>query len=392
MINKKRLVKLTQDLIRIRSENPGGNEGSIARFVDGFFKKIGVKADMIRFARDRDNVLARMKGGTSSDSLLITPHLDTVPAGSGWSFDPFAASVHKGRIYGRGSSDCKGNLAVALEVMRSLKEEHIKLRHDLLFLATADEEAGSKLGLIPILKKRIVRPSYAVILDASDFTIVTAQKGMMHFKVKVSGRKAHGAYPHLGVNAINKAARLIRALEKIRFNISPHKLLGKPTVNVGTIHGGDKVNMVADWCEFEVDLRFLPGMKARELLKYVKAFFDRQRVSCKISVDTIQAPYEIKPDHFLVRDLINAAAKCCVKMNVTGSQGATVLTFFKDLNIPAAAIGFGIAECMHATDEYVKIDDLYYGALMLERFIKDFHPLEDGSSAAARASSRAKKY
>ncbi len=378
MINKKRLIKLTQDLIRIKSENPGGSEAAAARFVAEYLKKIGLKPERICFANGRDNILVVIKGHPSSKSLLITPHLDTVPAGLGWSFPPFKAQIQGGRIFGRGASDCKGNLAVALEVMRSLKEEKFSLPYDLIFLATADEEAGSRFGLIPILEQRIVKPSYAVVLDAADFTIVTTQKGMMHFKVKVAGRKAHGAYPHLGINAVNGAARLIRALEGIKFGASPHKLLGLPTVNVGRIQGGDKVNMVADWCEFEVDIRFLPGMKARDVLKRVRAVFNQKKVSYKIAVDVIQEPYKIEEGHFLVRSLTAAAAGCCVETRVAGSHGATVLTFFKRLGVPAVAVGFGVADCMHATNEYVRINDLFNGALMLEKFIKDFNCLEAG--------------
>ncbi|MEK7849191.1 MAG: M20 family peptidase, partial [Candidatus Omnitrophota bacterium] len=84
MVNRKRLIKLTQDLLRINSENPPGNERAIARFVSGYLKNMGLRPKIVSFYPNRDNVLAVLPGRRSRSSLLITPHLDTVPAGTGW--------------------------------------------------------------------------------------------------------------------------------------------------------------------------------------------------------------------------------------------------------------------------------------------------------------------
>jgi acetylornithine deacetylase/succinyl-diaminopimelate desuccinylase-like protein len=260
---------------------------------------------------------------------------------------------------------------VALEVLLSLKEDGAALRGDWIFLATADEEAGSAKGLVPWLEKSRVRPDYALILDADAFNIVTAQKGLVHFQVEVPGRKAHGAYPHRGVNAIERAVALIAALKKMRFVSKPHALLAPPTVNIGTIRGGDKVNMVADWCVFEVDLRFLPGMDAAKILGAIKAGWRRTGIPFKIVVNDIQQPYEISRRHPLVRGL-KAAARGIAPSRVTGSEGATVITFFRRKGIPAVATGWGSSGCAHATDEFVRVADLERGARVLERFVRIF--------------------
>ena len=372
MINKKRLIRLTQDLIRINSENPPGDERAIASFVARYLKKIGLKPKIYSFYKHRDNVLAVLKGERNRGSLLITPHLDTVPAGKGWTFGPFSATLSRGRIYGRGATDCKGNLAVALEALTSLAQDRVHLKNDLIFLATADEEAGSGKGLIPLLEKNVVRPAFALILDSDEFNIITAQKGLIHFKVRVSGRKAHGAYPERGVNAIEAAAKLIELLKKIDLNAQRHRLLKPPTVNIGTIRGGDKVNMVADWCDFEVDLRFLPGMEAQKILARIRKVFDKTKVRYQIRVNDIQQPYEIERNHPFIRCLKEAAQGVVRESKIKGSEGATVITFFKKKRIPAVATGTGACGCAHATDEYVRCYDLYRGAQVLERFIKIF--------------------
>jgi len=369
MINKNRLIKLTQELIRIDSQNPPGNECRIAYFVKDKLKKMGLKVKLYEFRKDRPNVIAYYKSRNPRFSLLISPHLDTVPAGSGWKFNPFSAKIYKGKIYGRGATDCKGNLAIGMEVINSLTENKIELDYDIIFAATADEESGSEFGIIPLLKKRIIKPKLALILDSDDYKIIIAQKGLIHFKVSITGKKAHGAYPWRGVNAIDIAAKIINQLKAYKFHYKPHALLRPPTINIGTIRGGDKVNMVADWCDFEVDIRFLPGMRKVDILRDIKKIIQARAKKYSIKIDGTQEPYEIDKDHPLVSGIRNTNKRIIGRQNLAASEGATVITFFQDLHIPAVAYGCGSGGCAHATNEYIKIDSLYKGALVLEDFL-----------------------
>jgi len=371
MINKNRLIKLTQDLIRINSENPAGNEAEIAWFVKNYLEDMGIKSKVYEFAKNRSNLVALIKGKRQNRSLLITPHLDTVPRGSNWKFPPFAATIHQGKIYGLGATDCKSNLAVSLEVIKSLSEEKEVLGYNLIFAATADEESGSDLGLIPLLNKGILKPSLALILDADDFEIIVTQKGLMHLKVKISGKRAHGAYPWRGINAINIAVDILKELGEKRNHYGKNKYLRPPTMNIGTIKGGDKVNVVADWCEFELDFRFLPGMQAEQLLADLKNTIKKYSKKFKIEIEGVQKPYLIDERHFLVAQLKAAIRGVGIRPHIKGSEGATVITFFQEKNIPAVATGFGSAGCAHSANEYVKIDNLYKGAKVLERFLKN---------------------
>jgi acetylornithine deacetylase/succinyl-diaminopimelate desuccinylase family protein len=296
-----------------------------------------------------------------------------VPAGSGWKYNPYQAKIKDGKIYGRGATDCKGNLACGLEAIRSIVEDAVQLDYDIIFAATVDEETSSKYGLIPLLRRKILKPTFTLILDASSFDIIIAQKGLIHFKVKIFGRRAHGAYPHLGINAIEIAAKIITKLKSLSFKYKRHPLLRPPTINIGTIIGGDKVNIVADFCEFSVDLRFLPGMKPNDILRQIKKIISKYTRKFKLEIESIQSPYEIKRANPLVKILSTATKKIKRKAKLKGSEGATVITFFQDLNIPAIATGFGARATSHATDEYAKIDDLYNGAEVLAEFLKDFN-------------------
>lgn len=374
MINKKRLIRLVQALIRINSENPPGNESSIAGFIKDYFSSFGTKAKIYEFAKNRSNIIASLEGRDKKRSLLITPHLDTVPAGKNWHFDPFAAGIRGNKIYGLGASDCKGNLACAIETVHSLIEQGVALNYTLVFAATADEESGSDLGLIPLLDRGILRPDAAVVLDSDDYNIIIAQKGLLHVKVKLQGRRAHAAYPWKGVNAIDIAVAILKDLKSHRFSGMKNAYLKAPTMNIGTIKGGDKVNIVADWCEFELDFRFLPGMSETTILKYLKSTSARYSRKYKIEIEGVQKPYEIKRRHPLVIGLVKAMRKIKVKPMIKGSEGATVISFFQQKGIPAVATGFGCESCAHSIDEYARIDNLYRGAQALEEFLKNYSP------------------
>lgn len=316
--------------------------------------------------------MATLKGKTGKKRLLITPHLDTVPAGKNWKRPAFCAKISGNRIYGLGTTDCKGNLASGMEAIHSLVEDGVKLDYDLVLAATADEESGSGLGLIPLLERKILKADAALVLDADDFEIVITQKGLMHLKVKIRGKKAHGAYPWLGVNAIDMAAGIITDLKKQNKINSRNKYLRGPTINVGTIKGGDTVNVVSDWCEFELDFRFLPGASEKVILLDLKKTIAKHTKNFKIEIQGIQEPYYIAPSHPLVSSLVSAMKNLKIAPRISGSEGATVITFFKKRNIPAIATGFGREGCAHIADEYADLNNLYNGSRVLVEFFKNY--------------------
>lgn len=372
MANKKRLIKTIQKLVSLDSQNPPGDESKIADFVGKYLKALGLKIKTYTFKNKRVNLVATLKGKAGKKRLLITPHLDTVPAGKNWKKNPLCAKITGNKIYGLGTTDCKGNLAAGMEAIHSLVEDGVKLDYDLVFAATADEESGSGLGLIPLLERKILKADAALVLDADDFEVVITQKGLMHLKVKIHGRKAHGAYPWLGANAIDMAAEIITDLKKQNKIYSRNKYLRGPTINVGTIKGGDKVNVVSDWCEFELDFRFLPGSSVKVMLRNLKKTIARHARNFKIEIQGIQEPYYIAPGHPLVRSLVSAMKSLRIPARISGSEGATVITFFKKMNIPAIATGFGKEGCAHIADEYANLNNLYNGSRVLAKFLKNY--------------------
>lgn len=376
MVNSPRLVKLTHKVLSIDSQNPPGNEVAIADLIVKDMKGLGFKVNVVTYKKDRPNVIAVWKGSlpakeAAREALLITPHTDVVPIGKGWKYDPLG-QIKGGKIYGRGASDDKGNLACAMEALRSLVEDGFKPRKDIILAATADEETGSHQGIKPLLEKGVLRPGLALVLDSVDYDTVIAQKGLFHSRIRVFGKKAHGATNWRGVNAIEEAAEIIRLLKAYPFKFKKHSLLNHPTVNIGTIMGGDKVNMVADFCEFSVDMRYMPGMDPHEIIKIFKKIISRVTKNAELEIDDLQLPYEISPNDPDVKAFISSAKKVGVKARLKGSDGATVISFFQHYGIAAFATGFGKSGTLHANDEYAEIKTLTNGTKLLEEFIKEY--------------------
>lgn len=363
-------------MIRVDSTNPPGREGPLARRIARDMRSLGLQVHTCSFAPNRPNIIATLKSPLIKNrkkrpSLLLTPHIDTVPIGKGWTCDPLGAQIKNGRIYGRGASDDKGNLACCLEVMRSLCEDKVILDYDLIMAATVDEETGSHHGIIPLLEKDILRPGAALILDADNADAIIIQKGLLHCRIKVRGKKAHGAYNWRGINAIEVAARIINRLKAHKFEYVRHPLLRKPSVNIGKIHGGDKVNIVADFCEFALDLRFLPKTRPETVLKEIHRIIKTETKTYQLEIDSLQAPYEITRKHPLVRAYTQAGRRLGVDVKIKGSEGATVMTFFGRHGIPAFATGYGTPGTAHTTDEFAELRTYYKGARILEYFVKN---------------------
>ena len=370
MIKKERIVLLTQKLVREKSENPPGEEYKAAMIVKKEMEKIGLDVSVYEFEKGRPNIIGTLKGnGTSKKSLLLATHIDVVPAGDDWVHDPYSADLIKGKIYGRGASDCKGHVATCLEVARSIAEDKRKLEGDLIIAVTVDEEKGNDKGMKPLLEKGILQPSGAVAIDIGNFDVVVAQKGVIQAIIKIKGKEAHGAYPEEGINAIEIAAKIITELKKHKFTHEPHPLFKEPTINIGTIKGGKIVNMVAEYCEFEADIRYLPGMDKDNILKAIEDIIKKHSKEYTITIDSQLDPYEMESEHKIIENLKEAFENKGKTANICGSSGATVVCEFKKYNIPAIATGFGVDECMHAKDEYVVVDDLVEGAEILEEFV-----------------------
>jgi succinyl-diaminopimelate desuccinylase len=208
----------------------------------------------------------------------------------------------------------------------------------------------------------------ALVGEPTDLQPVIAHKGALWLRVSTLGKSAHSARPHLGVNAIEKMMKLISQLNSIPLK-KEHPLLGKPTLNVGKIQGGTKINIVPDRCEIEVDRRMLPNEKKEEVLKEMKEALESlqlQDPAFQYQMEEIDfaEPSEVNPGEEIVKTGIEAIQEVMgEKPPLRAFSGFTDSRFYiNQCHIPTLIFGPGGTNQVHTRDESVEVEALVHAA------------------------------
>lgn len=244
-----------------------GNREVVDRLA-GWLESLGFAVEILPLPNqpEKANIIATL--GSGPGGLVLAGHTDTVPYDEDrWNFDPFRITQADGRLYGLGTSDMKGFLALAVEAARSLSAEQMK--QPLIILGTADEESSME-GARQLVELGRPKARYAVIGEPTNMRPVNAHKGIMMEAVRLIGRSGHSSDPSLGVSALEGMHRVIGELLAWRGELQERYRDARfqvpyPTLNLGHIHGGDNPNRICGACELHIDLRPVPGMELEEL-------------------------------------------------------------------------------------------------------------------------------
>jgi acetylornithine deacetylase len=364
-IDRQRLLDLARDLVRIPSENPPGNEGPVAEYLVDYFRKLGFDPVVQEIAPGRPNVLVHLEGEEPGPHLIFDGHTDVVPAGGGWTVDPYGAEVRDGRLYGRGSADLKCGVAAMIEAALTVKEK-APFRGTITLAMVADEEEGC--GGTRFAVQNGLRGDWAIIPEPTHLQPVIAHKGDFNFFITVHGEASHGSVPDRGVNAIYGAGRVLDAIQDLnrRLAARSHALVGSPTVSVGTIRGGEITCMVPAECHIAVDRRLIPGEEEADVvaeMDEVLAEVGRQdaRFRAEVASPIRVLPMDI-PEDLPVVTALRAATKQVVGED-PGIHGwsatcdASVLVH--DGQTPTVIFGPGsIEDAAHRPDESVSVNEL----------------------------------
>ena len=262
-IDEREIVSLTTALIDAGGENPGDTEESTATVLVEHCRARGFDVRTVEVAPGRPNVIVSIGSG-DRPGVLFVGHSDVVPAGTGWTTDPFSAVVRDGRIVGRGACDMKGGLAAVVAAMTAVQRAGLADEHPMTLACLVDEE-DTGLGIRAFVAESMQRNySHCVVAEPTDLVTIVGCRGAANLEIEVRGRSAHAGQPRNGANAIAAAARIIAIIEdsQIELDENPDPELGPATWNVGTISGGTGTSMVADRCVLTVDRRLLPGESA----------------------------------------------------------------------------------------------------------------------------------
>src|SRR5262245_630774 len=238
-----RIKELLAGLVSFSSENPPGREAEIALYLGAHLQTLGFAVEVPEVAPGRRNVIARIDNG-DGPTLAFNSHLDVVPAGSGWTADPFRLVERDGRLYGRGACDAKGSIASMVEAMTLLIAASAAWKGQLVGVFVADEEVGSSGARAFVAAHPPV--DRVVVGEPTSLATVSAHKGVLRPRIRITGKSAHSGMPELGENAIVAAGQLITLFEAedARLREIQHRLCGKASLTVTRIEGGIADNVV----------------------------------------------------------------------------------------------------------------------------------------------------
>ncbi len=361
------VVALTSALVAVDTQNPPGRERPIAGAVHDALDRWRPVWTEVEPEPGRLSLVAAIPhpdGPGDRPTLIVNGHLDVVPVRpDAWTHDPFTPTVVDGRLYGRGSADMKGGVAAAVCALDVLDRAGRAPACDIVFHLVADEEVGGGLGTAVLLERGLITGDACLVPEPTSMQLCIAERGLLQGHITVHGRPGHGSRPREGVSAIEKAAAVVVGLHGAEFGSGEHPLLGRPTMNVGTIEGGNGLNVIAETCRFGVDRRVLPGASLEGTEKEL-----RDRIE-SLGVEDLSYDFALKvfgeASELPADDAFLALLGRCVA-SVTGAEpGIIGMSFTTDARfvrngagVPAVVCGPGNVEQTHAVDEWVGLDRL----------------------------------
>jgi succinyl-diaminopimelate desuccinylase len=367
-VDKKRdeIIRLTQKLVRVPSLS-GDARGlsQIAQIISEEMERTGFSVALIEAEKGLTNVIGTFRGSVDAPCLLFNGHTDVVPAqvGGDWSVEPFSAEIKEGRIYGRGTCDMKGGLAAMLAAPRIVFRLFPEYQGNLILTATVDEETGGFKGLKYVVDQGI-KADMGIVCEPSDLKIVNVCKGLLQLRLKTKGRSAHGGVPEQGVNAISKMLKILNKLEEYDFKPTSHEVLGKPTLNIGRISGGQKPNVVPDSCESEIDIRYLPGKNHLQVIDDIEKLIGEIRkkdpqIETEIEIIRYRSSLEIAKDSPVIKTVREAGEKILGKYpEFRGMITPGDSEYLVRAGIPSVLFGPGDEHLAHSADEWIAINDV----------------------------------
>jgi succinyl-diaminopimelate desuccinylase len=368
-----------QEFIREPSPNPPGDTRLAACVVTRYLKQRDIEPSIIAPREDLPNVVSEFNGAREGRRLVLNGHIDVFPVGDGkgWSRDPWSGAIEDGFVHGRGACDMKAGTAASVIAFSYLHAYRAALAGSVGLTAVSDEETGGRWGSRWLLEND-TRWHGDCMLNAepsSLHTIRFAEKGTLRLTFTVRTAGAHGAYLHKSESATRVAASLIARLAQIEAivpDLSPSlraylaqpevraaadramgpgaaDIMASPTLNIGTVQGGLKVNMIPDSCVFEADVRLPIGLDAGQVMQTVHAIladYPQANVSSSCA-----------HDHPMVGILAsNAEAVSGIRPVAIPSLGATDCKFWRYHKVPAYIYGPAPTR-MAAVDECVSVEE-----------------------------------
>ena len=374
-----RAVSILERLVAFDTTSHLSNLALIA-WVEAYLADHGVASQRVASGDGAKANLLASVGPAVTGGVALSGHTDVVPVeGQPWTSDPFTLTRRGERLFGRGTCDMKGFLALALAAVPDLVAAPLQRPAHLAF--SYDEEVGclGAPGLIEAMTRTLPRPAVVIVGEPTSMEVVSGHKGVIAFEVTVRGREAHSSQPHLGASAVMAAARLMAVLVELADGLerdadpaSPFEPRGA-TLTIGQVAGGTAANILARECTFVFDLRTLPGQDPHAILKgffALAASLDAQ-IKARAPGGGVSVNLRAEVPAFAGRP--DEAAEAFARA-IAGDNGpARAVSFaaeagqFQAAGYSTVLIGPGSIDQAHQPDEYIDIVQMERGAAFMTR-------------------------
>ncbi len=368
ILSKTELIEILQNLIRFKTENPPGKTHEIIDFLISkvFKEKLGFENQIVEFKKK--NVELRnlvTKIGNGKRKIVLCGHFDVVPAGdiSQWTYQPFSAEIVDDKVYGRGSADMKGGLAMIIGVLfHFLEEEDLLRKFTMYFLGTADEESGMS-GSAILSRRGIVKDAdFLIIAEPTKLNIGIAEKGVLWVDLIVRGKSAHGSMPYEGINSVYYTGKIINQLDQTLDNLS-NEVLGTSTLNIGKIVGGTVRNIVPEQTILSLDYRLIPEQDFKRIVENLKQL-DVAPCTLKTKIISMMPALQTDRNHPLIKNL-QSLSHCEIMGFPYGTDAITLVKPRKP--VPFMIYGPGDPKIVHQPNEHIELKQIFNG---IERLTK----------------------
>ena len=321
------------------------------------------------------NVLARLHGTEDGPNFIFNGHMDVIHPGSEetWTDPPFSGKIKDGWIYGRGTVDMKAGTISSFLAGAIFNQLQIPIRGNVLFTAVCDEEICGERGILYLLEAGYIKKQreddMGLNCEPTNFKeIAIATKGLLKVDITVHGKSAFGARPWLGINAIDKANKLIHKIRDLNETLKSirHPILNPPSIMVAIIEGGQATNIVPDYCKVTVTRRLLPGETKEECLKEFQDIFDQLKkedpeFEATLNIrDGFRPPAEVSKDTVVCQAVAKAHKLIRGEdLAFVGSEGGTDASHVvNQIKLPMPVYGPGEDHRIGMIDECIKLDDV----------------------------------
>ena len=384
--DREELINFLRGFLRTPSPNPPGDTRQATRYITDYLDTKCIEYQVVGPDPEKPNIVSSFKTPRQGKHLILNGHMDVFPVGNpgGWSHDPWGGELVDGKVFGRGACDMKAGTTASIYTYALLHELMDELNGSLTLTAVSDEESGGRLGAGWLVENMPETIGDCCINGepSSPYTIRFGEKGILWLKVRVQSKGGHGAYPHLSENPIKVVAKLITELETLNQTpvAYPENLLkaieegrneaeralgaggadvmSRLSVNIGTIEGGVKVNVIPRECSFEVDLRLPPGLSKEDVMPRVHEIVAKYS-GAYVSETRYDGPLWSPPDGEIARIMRSNSRILGIDPKPIVSLGGSDLKFWRGLGVPSYYYG-PMNHGMGTVDEYVEVEEFMH--------------------------------